>query len=237
MRGDKSEKICKYHNTGFCKYKENCKYFHAKLVCDGRPCFLKTCRNRHPKLCKYKESCKRKTSCFYDHSQKVIEQDESLKNEIAKLKGNFADVTKQLINLRKEFETLKVKVESREKESSKLEEHIQTKDFENVNEIYESEDKEFTESGNVCSLKCKLCKKTFKNKIEAQDHYERVDLYCEDCKECICSESHNGDLVPDDEKHMKHNYREIFKCWNNVNCFYCCKTKLTLEKHTQNNHN
>ena len=67
MRGDKSDIICKYHNTGFCKYEGRCTYFHVQSVCDQMHCKGKTCTSRHPKACKYKNKCKRKISCMYEH--------------------------------------------------------------------------------------------------------------------------------------------------------------------------
>ena len=66
IRGDKSEQVCKYNNTGFCKYADKCKYFHEQSLCDLRPCML-----GQPQLCKYREKWRRKSSCLYYHESLV----------------------------------------------------------------------------------------------------------------------------------------------------------------------
>ena len=42
MVAEESERICKFHNTGFCKYKENFSYFHAQKNCSQSPCKKKS---------------------------------------------------------------------------------------------------------------------------------------------------------------------------------------------------
>ena len=111
IKGNKSEIVCKYHNTGFCKYGDKCKFFHAKSGCDQRPCKLNTCKLRHPKLCKYKESCKRQADCFYvhkktaakNHDKKVMEENKELKSEVARINENLVEFAAKLEKLTESF--------------------------------------------------------------------------------------------------------------------------------------
>jgi hypothetical protein len=69
-------KKCRYHNKGYCKYQNKCKYYHAGQVCDeflrnGKCETGQSCIYRHPRVCKYwigdSGGCKREESCKYLH--------------------------------------------------------------------------------------------------------------------------------------------------------------------------
>lgn len=71
----KDGKVCRYHNSGFCKAGGRCKFVHNEHVCemyqkDGK-CLKELCKMRHPKACKFWMSgvrgCFRETSCKYLH--------------------------------------------------------------------------------------------------------------------------------------------------------------------------
>ena len=57
---------CRYFNRGYCKFKENCRFFHSSVICED---FLEIgickssegCIKRHPKNCRY--WCKRAEGC------------------------------------------------------------------------------------------------------------------------------------------------------------------------------
>ena len=53
-----SDKLCKFQNSGYCKYKENCKFKHVTEICENK-CDRKTCMKRHQKLCKFESRCRR----------------------------------------------------------------------------------------------------------------------------------------------------------------------------------
>ena len=50
----KKENVCKYHNVGYCKYREKCMFFHPTEDCDKK-CERNICIKRHSKTCKYGE--------------------------------------------------------------------------------------------------------------------------------------------------------------------------------------
>ena len=69
----KELKRCKFFNSGYCKYKLECKFSHPKEVCkvyleEGK-CNQKQCKNRHPKVCKWlkRESGCKRADCDYLH--------------------------------------------------------------------------------------------------------------------------------------------------------------------------
>ena len=48
-----SVKVCKYNQTGFCKYKDQCQKTHDYQKCENpTSCKRKECSKRHPKPCK-----------------------------------------------------------------------------------------------------------------------------------------------------------------------------------------
>ena len=66
---------CRYYNRGFCKYRENCKFFHSTVMCktylaEGT-CNKVACYDRHPKVCKFwagsSKGCPRNASCEFLH--------------------------------------------------------------------------------------------------------------------------------------------------------------------------
>ena len=96
MKADKEQRVCKYFNSGYCKFKGDCKYTHPKVNCAQIECKNKRCHKRHPKKCRYGDNCRRKSSCLYKHdlpstpkpqSQEVgLSEVVKLKLEVEKLK-------------------------------------------------------------------------------------------------------------------------------------------------------
>ena len=100
------EGICKYNQTGFCKFRENCKKLHNNEVCnDKSDCRSETCTKRHPKVCKnfkHQGYCRHKDQCSYQHIEHIngeklkdillqihaknLEETNHLRDEINKLK-------------------------------------------------------------------------------------------------------------------------------------------------------
>ena len=66
--------ICKYNQTGFCKFREQCKKPHDNQACENTDCRKENCTRRHPKVCKHfdtKGKCRYKEGCAYQHVEKV----------------------------------------------------------------------------------------------------------------------------------------------------------------------
>ena len=94
MEPNKDEKLCKFHNTGFCKFKDQCHFRHVHDVCLDRSCPRRSCSARHPKRCRYflKKRCKFGDDCAYSHDVHEADDDEidSLKRLLKELEqGNI----------------------------------------------------------------------------------------------------------------------------------------------------
>ena len=110
--------LCKFQNTGYCKYQDKCKYKHVTEKCGGN-CDRKSCQKRHQRQCKFSIKCKRQNSCQYLHQ--TSSEDISLKAEIQKLTATINEVVA-------ENKTMKAKLAHLEKELKKSLEDSQRKD-------------------------------------------------------------------------------------------------------------
>ena len=102
-----SETICKFNQSGFCKYQSHCRKHHIEEICQNLTCNVVTCLNRHPRVCRYFASfgrCKFGDSCAYLHQNiytnsvdAKVRQDQAnavknLEEEIVKLKKQIDDL-------------------------------------------------------------------------------------------------------------------------------------------------
>ena len=60
---------CPFNNTGFCKFRQECRYQHFYSICEKHVCRDENCPKRHPKSCRNKENCKFwfRGACAYKH--------------------------------------------------------------------------------------------------------------------------------------------------------------------------
>ena len=65
--------ICKFYQTGFCKFRQNCQKKHDIDICKNiEDCNDIECIKRHPKTCKnFKENgkCRFNSECAYLHKE------------------------------------------------------------------------------------------------------------------------------------------------------------------------
>ena len=84
---------CRYNNSGYCKYKFECKFIHTNNVCNnylGGKCEDKRCPDRHPKACKWfkgETGCRRKEGCEYSHDTLVCDDGKKIKSKVFKCVG------------------------------------------------------------------------------------------------------------------------------------------------------
>ena len=98
MIEDSQSVRCKYFNTGYCKFEDECSYKHPKEICLLHVCQDKICIKIHPKACRFKAHCKRRSSCMYRHSKyesvNTEEEIDRLKEQIVMLqKSNTENIT------------------------------------------------------------------------------------------------------------------------------------------------
>ena len=92
---------CPHNNTGFCKFRDNCRYQHFYTVCLKNICRNRECKNRHPKTCKFEGACKfdKRNACAYKHVKLVdIKSTESTK--VKALEDEIKDLQTEISNLK-----------------------------------------------------------------------------------------------------------------------------------------
>jgi hypothetical protein len=240
---------CKY--TGYCKYKEECKYLHPKEECKEN-CRIKSCMKRHVKLCKFITNCRHKEKCAYKHFTDKNKINIDYKDKLASLDKTLKELLEYKINseakiksLEKEVKSLKTKsvnenktqpiklsgVESLSDEFAKLKSEFALLKLYQKNQITKTADKI---SGISCkSVKCNACESIFQTKSglkvhnDIVHHKEPVNKEELKCNHCIitCSDL---DVM---KKHIVREHR--FKC---KECNATFKEECNLQAHTNTSH-
>ena len=101
------ETICKFNQSGFCKFLSHCRKQHVMEICPTNQCNNKTCLLRHPKICKYfsnSGSCKFDEHCTYLHIKNTLD------GEIGELETKI----KEMENKIHEIEILQLRLDQQE---------------------------------------------------------------------------------------------------------------------------
>ena len=95
--------ICKYNQTGICKFKSTCPNIQENEICHVKNFSLNQCVKWHPKECRYYAEYKycKFRSCAFAHSERIehgevnaLKQDiEYIKHEIGILKLTIQSLT------------------------------------------------------------------------------------------------------------------------------------------------
>ena len=114
----RQNKVCKYYNTGYCKYKRACKFLHPTQRCE-KLCRHQSSPKRHPQQGRNGQKCRRKETCDYKHNSSSTEQD--LMAEIEALQITIKHILE-------ENKVTKTKVANVENELRKVKENVIFKD-------------------------------------------------------------------------------------------------------------
>ena len=144
------EILCKFQNTGYCKYQDKCKFKHVSEKCGGK-CNRKTCQKRHQRPCKFSLKCKRQKSCEYSHDSNEVSEVEGLKAEEKKM----TDIIKEVVE---ENKKMKAQVAHLEKE---LQKNLEEKVKENNSKM-----KELVEENKSMKTKMVSLEKEYKTSLE-----------------------------------------------------------------------
>ena len=117
-------KICKYNQSGSCKYRDKCKRKHYYENCKNKSdCTSEKCPNRHPKQCKNilrNGKCKYEEKCAYDHDKSSEQKEKATFNEavanilkrhddeILEMKQEIIQMNSNILKLEKELSLFKV---------------------------------------------------------------------------------------------------------------------------------
>ena len=102
---------CWFNDTGYCKFKEECRQQHSSSICQSKACD-NGCPDRHPQECKFKERCRflDKGMCAFSHdyaeseNENLIKRIEALEKEFER---NKTESDTQIKQLKEEMKTFK----------------------------------------------------------------------------------------------------------------------------------
>ena len=206
--------ICRYNQTGFCKFKNTCPNIHVNEICLVKNCSLNQCVKRHPKKCKYYAEYKycKFRSCAFANSQRIehgevneLRQDiEYMKHEI----GILQLTVQSLITVRQQNEdiisaicTLKEEIENIKTTNLKTESKIMA-----IEEEFEEESEDDDENEVEQLYSCQYCNVQIKESKQFEAHMK----------------SH--------KKKGSKEYINWYECENS------CDSKITLKKHINQKH-
>ena len=195
-----SETVCKFNQSGFCKFLTQCRKQHVMNICPTTQCNNVNCLLRHPRVCKFFSNfgrCKFSDSCAYLHNfdKNVDDKISELESEIQKIKTKIKEV--ETIQLR--LESLETRLNIIENASVKMSEktkptgnEIKMEEFElklsqldeNFYVLVKSVD-DLEKTSNLLrynletcgeqaqKFKCSICVQAFQNEVSMRNRIQR----------------------------------------------------------------
>ena len=217
--------ICNYFDNGYCRFKEECKFFHPNEICEFEKCDLQACIKRHPKSCKYfrRKKCKFNDACLFKH--KDVENDTSSDNKDAKEAINLQN---KLKHLEETIKNLRADNKQKDLDLTKKAKIIEKKD----KDIKDLTEENLLLKGRVENVEkskeeksCQVCHNKFKTKLDLDCHIKdvhKLDLIRS--KEFIARLQDISNNLVDEKKKHKQICKFSEKCPHemscNVDCFY-----------------
>ena len=240
------ENICKYNQSGYCKFGHHCEKIHNNEICSNLShCKTEYCNKRHPRVCKnYKiqGKCRFKEDCAYQDVQKAHEENLLVVQILA---SHF----KEVAELKQELNELTIKV-------YEMENQINTQNiYVNAVEVCNETDKTTTKESHTNQEKilkiqqqCDVCKFQCENEITLKKHKntkhpnmgQKISVSTQrksttfNCDEC----DHSSKTKKSLKKHKTHDHQNIIKS-QDIKCENCGKVfsiKQDLEIHMKEQH-
>jgi hypothetical protein len=189
---------CKYHNVGYCKYKDNCKFSHPSAECENK-CQQKMCMKRHIKLCRYGMKCRLKEKCAFKHNEiKKVNVDSAdtiaaLENVVKDLLDYKTKSEKKIANLESQLDTIKVKLSREHNDIAEMKKEFKGLKSKfgllKISQKNQGPDKlDVKEPEKQKEFSCDQCEVTFKTENDVRVHKEFAHLNTEPveikCKYC-----------------------------------------------------
>ena len=95
---------CIFHDKGFCKFGDICRYKHYSVICDECKCPNKSCEKRHPRICRFFSEhnyCKFGTYCHFRHDNPLLEKIKSLEVTLAGKESKIEVLVTEIKELKK----------------------------------------------------------------------------------------------------------------------------------------
>ena len=239
--------ICKYNQSGFCKFRKTCDKRHDNEICNNiTNCKETQCTKRHPKKCKrFNENgkCFYKEECAYLHDDVTSNQNklnEMMSLCVIKHENEIKELTKDVKRLEDVLKNMTVHIETLVKalqssQQSENRNYPKTQDNDNENKDPETE---IVFRCEQCSFYCKkevTLKKHVNTKhdrelqdVQLQDSEKTCKFHCDQCEYSCAS-----------KKSLKKHAVNEHKVQNNFPCVECGKdfnTKNNLEEHMIEHH-
>ena len=109
-----SDILCRYQNSGYCKYKDNCTFKHVTEECNENKCSRKTCKKRHLKWCRYGVECRILLTCEFKH--KTNSEEAGLKSQIKELEETIKNLVVENKTYMAKLAALEIEIETYQKE-------------------------------------------------------------------------------------------------------------------------
>ena len=183
--------VCKHHQTGYCRYGNQCKKHHNNNLCKEKVCRDSECKERHPKSCRYLKDHGRCifTNCAYAHKEtennnKVGGLEIELKNlkeELAELRCSMSAMMNKMWNIEQDaYRNIAKPQEKQETARQKDGFKCDQCDFNCSREVTLKKHnntmhpvpvtQEYKDKGN--NFKCDLCDDKFETRIDFNNHIE-----------------------------------------------------------------
>ena len=233
------EDLCRYNQTGFCKFKKECTKRHEDQICQIEPqCTDKSCSKRHPKTCRnfsQKGECRHNEKCAYSHKQQenvqlkfneimlfLISRNQqdivALKEEVKNMQNLVENMVDYNKNKEQNVESSK-DVENKEKDTNldqTKSNHVDVKDTE---EDYGEKSNDLHVNKTQTVFKCEECQFECEKQITLNKHRNTKHTQDNSKKsERVNKAASNNDKFHCDE------------------CSYSCSTKKSLKKHMSQKH-
>ena len=209
------ETICKFNQSGFCKYQNHCRKQHIMDICPTSMCNNMSCLFRHPKVCKFFNNfkrCKFGELCAYLHGPEIQTED----RKISELEENLAQVKAEI----RKVEATLLQLENIENRMRSVEDSNR-RNNERIEEVNQTLDQKISQFEDM--------KRTFSEKtVQLEDLALNFNILM-----------HSVDDLEKSSNHLKHHLNHISEQIKKFQCHLCGQTypkEQTLRSHIQRNH-
>ena len=165
---EESSTICKFHQTGFCKFGSHCKRKHEDQICDNQSeCTSQECQKRHPKICRNfirNEQCIFKEKCAYSHKTKIDSQhnlNEKVTLLLLKHENDIKALTEEVNNLKLIFHIMSTELGKSCPQKNSIPESV---------DEYKNSKSATNEDASTLKFKCQQCDYVCEKKITLHKH-------------------------------------------------------------------
>ena len=208
--------ICKFNQTGYCRYQSHCRKQHVMELCSNLECAMdSSCVKRHPRVCKYFSifaRCKFDDNCAYLHKNETKSLEKEIFKQKEKVEKEMKELKDEIEELQKQITELKVKLSVHDKtqyQTFTSQPNLLLPTNRTITLLNNSND-QVNSSETIPQLdgdalppslgvessdsfyadsqyKCENCDKNFNSEEGLQNHRDNHEWGCDDCYLCLTS--------------------------------------------------